>query len=770
MHAPEFQSPLLQGLNEEQARAVTLPAEHALILAGAGSGKTRALTRRIAWLVETGLAAPHTILAVTFTNKAAKEMRARIEALLPQDALHLRRLWAGTFHGICNRLLRLHHEAAALPPQFQILDTQDQLAVARRVLKARNISEESLPARTLASFISRSKDCGQRAGDLDPRDQSAELIESFAAYDALCNKEGLCDFSELLLRCTELLRRNPALCTHYRRRFGHLLVDEFQDTSALQYEWLKLFARERDQSDGAALFCVGDDDQSIYAFRGARVGNMRDFEREFAVRHLIRLERNYRSVGHILNAANDLIRHNSSRLGKNLRTEAGAGERIRVQEHGSDTEEAAWLAAQLQRAQGAGDSLASVAVLYRNNAQSRSIESALFSSGVPYRVYGGLRFFERAEIKHALAYLRLAANPHDDGCFLRVCNFPTRGIGEKSLEQLQALAAIHGLSLWSAAQQAAGRAGEALRSFCQQVQSWSAAAQTEPLPALIARLQKESGLITHYQSEAGAQERLANLEELVNAALAFCAQAGFALTQAAASIAANHPTASDTEDAPTPASPLTAFLDHATLEAGENPRGTESSAAVSLMTIHAAKGLEFDSVFITGLEDGLFPSEMALVEEGGIEEERRLMYVAITRARAQLTLSHAQTRLLHGRLRPCLRSRFLDELPAESLNVQRAAIARPSARDWDAPPWARNHAAPRFAAPPAAAPLPARKANPANPFARFKPGARVFHNKFGEGTVTALEGTGEQAFAHIRFARHGLKQLSLAAAPLTLIE
>src|SRR5450830_2101043 len=453
---------LLLNLNPEQLAAVTLPSQNALILAGAGSGKTRVLTTRIAWLIQTGQVSPAGILAVTFTNKAAKEMLARLSAMLP---INTRGMWVGTFHGLCNRLLRTHYRDAALPQSFQILDSQDQLSMIKRLLKANNIDDEKYPAKTVMYFINNHKDQGLRAGQIDAYDATErKLVELYALYDDQCQREGVVDFAELLLRTYELLSRNEPLREHYQQRFRHILVDEFQDTNNLQYNWLKLMSGQG-QINSGAVFAVGDDDQSIYAFRGANVGNMSAFEREFEVKNLIKLEQNYRSHGHILDSANILIANNSKRLGKNLRTDAGHGELVRIMEASSDIQEANWIIDEAKNLIREGSLRSEIAILYRSNAQSRVIEHALFTANIPYRVYGGQRFFERAEIKHAIAYLQLMDNPHNDSAFLRVVNFPTRGIGARSIEQLQDAAKQQGSSLYAAVRHVGGKAGSSLANF-----------------------------------------------------------------------------------------------------------------------------------------------------------------------------------------------------------------------------------------------------------------------------------------------------------------
>jgi DNA helicase-2/ATP-dependent DNA helicase PcrA len=1087
---------LLANLNEQQLAAVTLPDQSALILAGAGSGKTRVLTTRIAWLIQTGRVGPHGILAVTFTNKAAREMLARLSALLP---VNTRGMWIGTFHGLCNRLLRAHHRDANLPATFQILDSADQLAAIKRLLKTLNVDDEKYPPRNLQMFINGCKEAGLRAGDVEVNDSyNRKFVELYAAYDAQCQREGVVDFAELLLRCYELLQRNEAIRTHYQSRFRHILVDEFQDTNRLQYRWLKLLA-----GGGAAVFAVGDDDQclvagtqvtmadgslrpiedvkvgdevrasigggefgparvmrvhkrpgttelvtihtrsgrkitstpehthfagyavgespekffvylmrkrgvgyrlgfcgylkpgadlrpvpgyrwrgrregadavwvigsydsaqearvqemllslryglptlpfagdrkpktderrgglsddpkvvarvyksidtdsaakrlladqqlllsephetfssgignegdvllhlgaargrgkpqhrayariyreevaekvraakfdvkpvtdgiggwyvqfwranyavalreadrlskltggklvqkvrvgdatlqfarasavqpgmqmfladgsldtververhepvstvvydldvdmahnfiangifthnSIYAFRGAHVGNMADFEREFGVRNVIKLEQNYRSHGHILEAANALIRHNARRLGKNLWTDAGAGEPVRVYEAASDGVEAAWLVEEIRNLVADGHRRSEIAVLYRSNAQSRVIEHALFSAGIPYRVYGGLRFFERAEIKHALAYLRLLENPNDDTALLRVVNFPPRGVGARTLEQLGDGARAAGTSLFAAAGALSGRAGASLSAFVRLIDGLRSETAGLPLPELVEAVIEKSGLLAHYRTEKEGQERIENLQELVNAAAAFVAEEGYP---------ADAPATRADADAAI-ASPLAAFLSHASLEAGEN-QAAAGQDAVQLMTVHSAKGLEFHAVFITGLEEGLFPHENSLTEADGLEEERRLMYVAITRARRRLYLSYAQSRLLHGQTRYGVRSRFLAEIPGEHLK-------------WLTPRFAGARAAGMHEAVPTATGAEPRAAGPSH---GFRVGQSVRHARFGDGVIIRLEGHGDDARAKINFGPAGVKELLLGVAKL----
>ncbi len=800
-------SPLLHSLNPEQHAAVVLPNEHALILAGAGSGKTRVLTTRIAWLLQTGQITPGGVLSVTFTNKAAKEMLTRLGAMLP---VNTRGMWVGTFHGLCNRFLRAHAKVAALPPAFQILDSQDQLSAIKRLMKQHNIDDERFPAKELMWFINGCKEDAERPEAVKPRDpNTAKKVEFYALYEAQCQREGVVDFAELMLRSYEIMRDHTAIREHYQRRFTHVLVDEFQDTNKLQYAWLKLFGG----GPGQSVFAVGDDDQSIYAFRGAQVGNMADFVREFSVRHQIKLERNYRSHAHILNSANALIAHNKRRLGKNLSTDQGLGEPLRVYEATSDLAEAHWLVDEAQQVMQTGVRRSEIALLYRSNAQSRTLETALFNAGIPYRVYGGLRFFERAEIKHALAYLRLLENPNDDTSFIRVLNFPPRGIGARSVEQLQDAARSAGCSLADAATALTGKAGVNITAFVAMLQVLREQTSGMTLREIIELILDRSRLIEHYKSEKDGQDRVENLEELVNAAESFAMLEGFGrhakalpenpLTQSPVSqgMDPNAPPTSEEPAAPDSTgevlSPLLAFLTHAALESGDN-QAQAGQDALQLMTVHAAKGLEFDCVFISGLEEGLFPHDNALSDWDGLEEERRLMYVAITRARKRLYLSHSQTRLLHGQTRYNVKSRFLDELPEAALKFltpkRNAAMGLPPnqfqssfgggfgsgygngfgnkgsgyQRPWDqssdatkvrASDDANTGTVSQFAA----------KNLPKTAPAGLKAGSKVFHNKFGEGQVLTLDGSGDDARAQVSFPRHGTKWLALSIAKLDVL-
>ncbi|MGJ7494063.1 UvrD-helicase domain-containing protein [Variovorax sp. RT4R15] len=797
--APRADLPLLQNLNPEQLAAVTLPAGNALILAGAGSGKTRVLTTRIAWLLQTGQVSPGGVLAVTFTNKAAKEMMTRLSAMLP---VNVRGMWIGTFHGLCNRFLRAHWKLANLPSTFQILDTQDQLSAIKRLMKQHNVDDERFPAKQTQWFIAGAKEDGLRPRDVEARSEDdRKKIELYQLYEEQCQREGVVDFGELMLRSYELLRDNDPVREHYQRRFRHVLIDEFQDTNRLQYAWIKMLSGTTAvdgtfQPGGNSVIAVGDDDQSIYAFRGARVGNMADFVREFDVQQQIKLEQNYRSYSNILDSANELIGHNTKRLGKNLRTEQGPGEPVRVYESTSDFAEAQWMVdeiRQLVRGSGAdaGINRKEIAVLYRSNAQSRVIETALFNAAVPYRVYGGLRFFERAEIKHALAYLRLLENKDDDTSFLRVVNFPPRGIGARSIEQLQDAARARGQSLHDAVGALSGKAGANLSAFVAKIDVLREQTQNISLKEIIELILDHSGLIEHYKADREGADRIENLEELVNAAESFVTQEGFGrdavalpideLRQSAASqgIDTSRPVldealpdlAPDADTGET-LSPLAAFLTHAALESGDN-QAKAGQDAVQLMTVHAAKGLEFDCVFITGMEEGLFPHENSMSDRDSLEEERRLMYVAITRARQRLYLSHSQTRMLHGQTRYNLKSRFFDELPESALkwltpkNAGFGQFAAPSQRSgrYDSGSTGYGgYGGARATETYGSGTVPVQKAAPSH---GLRISQQVFHNKFGEGTVTALEGSGDDARAQINFPRHGVKWLALSVAKLT---
>lgn len=728
-------SSLLDDLNPQQLEAITLPKESALVLAGAGSGKTRVLTTRIAYLIQSGQASPYSILAVTFTNKAAKEMLTRINAMLP---INTRGMWIGTFHGLCNRLLRAHYQEAGLPQVFQILDVADQLAMIKRILKNLSADDKRFPPRQVQWFINNAKESGLRAANVIVDDlYSRHLLEFYQAYEEQCNREGVVDFAELLLRSFELLNRSEVLRDHYRERFDYILVDEFQDTNRLQYNWLKLLAGIGTEH-AAAVFVVGDDDQSIYAFRGADTGNMRDFERDFNIVKVIKLEQNYRSHGNILAAANAVISHNTERLGKNLWTADDQGEPLRVYRAFNDFDEASFIVDEVKALRTEGISLSQIALLYRSNAQSRVLEHSLFNAALPYRVYGGLRFFERMEIKHALAYLRLIANPEDDNALLRIINYPARGIGARTLEQLQDHARQQNCSLWSAATQKYGSDGgkqKGVAGFVHLITTVRQDWQSIPLPQIVERVLIQSGLVAHYKTEREGADRLENLHELVNAATSFVHEA---------------------ED-----DSLVAFLTHASLEAGEHQAGSGQDA-LQLMTVHAAKGLEFHTVFLSGLEEGLFPHDNSLNDTNGLEEERRLMYVAMTRARRRLYLSLAQSRMLHGQTRYNIPSRFLDEIPEEFLKWLNPVNKSKSDDNFVV---ADANTDTQFTH--------SRRQNSFKPHSSMTPqwriGQTVMHAKFGEGTVIDYEGSGSDARVQVKFNHVGTKWLMLEYAKLTSV-
>lgn len=725
-------SSLLQGLNPEQLAAVTWPPQSALILAGAGSGKTRVLTTRIAWLLQSRQASVHSIMAVTFTNKAAKEMQTRLGAMIP---INVRSMWLGTFHGLCHRFLRLHHRDASLPATFQILDSSDQLSLIKRLLKSLNIAEEIIAPRSLQGFINAQKESGLRASQLQANDPYTQrMIECYAQYDKTCQNEGVVDFAELMLRSYEILQANEILRFHYQNRFNHILVDEFQDTNKLQYAWLKLIA-----GDSAALFAVGDDDQSIYRFRGANVGNMNALMEEFKIESPIKLEQNYRSVGNILAAANAVIENNEERLGKNLRTDAELGDKIRYLSAPTDFEEAQFIVDESKSLQREGWSLTEMAILYRSNAQSRVIEQALFRSGIPYKIYGGLRFYERQEIKHALAYLRLAVNPDDDNALLRIINVPPRGIGARTIENIQTASLEQGISLWQAACNMGAKATK-ITSFVQLIESLHQQIGLLSLAEIMVSIIKDSGLTEYYQNQKGDhQDRLDNLDELINAAVAF------------------NPEESNFEVLPenatnNPAFPVLAFLSNAALESGENQAG-EGEDAIQLMTVHASKGLEFNAVFLTGLEEGRFPSELSLAEKGGLEEERRLMYVAITRARKRLYISMAQQRMLHGQTQFGIVSRFVEEIPAEILHY--LSSQKKSFNSFSDAPRIKNKIVENYKLP--------------QEYAGFRIGQNVRHAKFGTGVIIDAVDKGESARLTINFGKEGIKDLDTKFAKLDTI-
>ncbi|MBA3695989.1 MAG: DNA helicase II [Methylotenera sp.] len=726
----ESESTILTGLNNKQLEAVTLPHQSALILAGAGSGKTRVLTTRIAWLIQTGQVSPNGLLAVTFTNKAAKEMLTRLTSMLP---INTRGMWVGTFHGLCNRLLRAHHREAGLPSTFQILDTADQLSAIKRLMKAMNVDDEKFPPKQVQGYINSCKEEGLRAHSVDAYDShSQKLRDIFEEYDKQCQRDGVADFAELLLRCYELLERDAHIRQHYQSRFKYILVDEFQDTNRLQYLWLKLLAGQEN-----CMFAVGDDDQSIYGFRGARVGNMRDFETDFKIQYIVKLEENYRSHSNILDAANAIISNNKNRLGKNLWTSAGKGEPVRIYEAYNDNDEAQFIVDEIKMLHAEGAELGEIALLYRSNAQSRILEHALFSANLPYRVYGGLRFFERAEIKHALAYMRLIANANDDTALLRVINFPARGIGARGLEQLQEDARNQSCSLWQAAINKVGNGklgGKGLEGFVALIREMIDQAYGISLAEIAELATSSSGLIAHYQNDKEGEDRIENLKELVTAAVAFTNQ-DFG----------NH----NNVDGDSAQDLLTQFLSHASLEAGDH-QADVGREALQLMTVHAAKGLEFKAVFISGLEEGLCPHEQSMYENNGLEEERRLMYVAVTRARQRLYLSYAQSRMLHGQVRYGIPSRFLDEIPDELLKRLNSKPAPKAYANYTVGNTRSSNASQKNAMP-------------------WKIGQQVAHAKFGNGVVVSYEGNADDLRVQINFGREGLKWLALEYAKLNPI-
>jgi DNA helicase-2/ATP-dependent DNA helicase PcrA len=753
----------IERLNPPQREAVTVPGQTALVVAGAGSGKTRVLTHRIAWLIDVERAAPAEILAVTFTNKAAAEMRERIGELV---AVSPRALWVGTFHGIAHRLLRAHWREAGLPETFQILDSDDQQRLIKRLL--RELGDDSLKPTAVASFINARKDEGQRARHVDTQGfaDRALLAELYRRYEAACERGGMVDFGELLLRSNELWVQQPALRDHYRRRFRHILVDEFQDTNALQYAWLRNLA-----GPDSSLFAVGDDDQSIYGWRGAKVENMREFERHFPAVKVIRLEQNYRSTGTILAAANALIANNRERLGKNLWSDAGQGEPIRLYAAYNEQDEARFVVEQIEAWAAAGNPRSETAILYRSNAQSRAFEEQLMARRIKYRVYGGQRFFDRAEIRDALAYLRLIANPADDTAFERVVNQPPRGIGDKTLDTLRSEARASGLPLWQVMTRLleggglAARAASALGGFARLIDELRGACQGQPLMDQATVAVHGSGLKDHYAKDPDGrgEGRLENLDELVNAASLFV---------------------NEEEDL----DELTAFLSHAALEAGD-AQGEAGADCVQLMTLHSAKGLEFRQVFLVGVEEGLFPSQRSIDDPARLEEERRLCYVGLTRARERLFVSYAESRRIHGETRPAMASRFIEEIPAEHLTEVRLrgtverpvnAYATPGAGrggfggygngSWRGERRAGRHDDARPAAP--AAPRRVSdwgeppKAGPAGD-SGLAVGQRVRHGKFGEGVITDVEGQGPRTRVQVKFARAGSKWLMLDMAGLT---
>ncbi len=726
-------SPILENLNKPQRDAVSAPPSPILVLAGAGSGKTRVLVHRIAWLLQVEGVSPMSILAVTFTNKAASEMRGRIQELLQMP---VGGLWVGTFHGLAHRLLRIHWREAALPQTFQILDSEDQLRMIKRILKALDLDETRWPPRQMASFINARKDEGSRSGHLDDRGDPVQmqLIRIYMMYEEQCQRNGLVDFAELLLRSLELLRDHHELQSHYRNRFRHILVDEFQDTNTLQYAWLRLIAGNKNP-----IFAVGDDDQSIYGWRGAKIENIRHFTHDFPQCETIRLEQNYRSTGNILKAANALIDNNRGRLGKKLWTADGAGASIDLYAAFNELDEARYIAGRIQQWVDQGNRRDEVVVLYRSNAQSRVFETVFNEQRIPYRVYGGLRFFERAEIKDALAYLRLTSNHADDPSFERIVNHPTRGIGERTVDSLRQIARAESRSLWEVAVEAVtsgeltARAASALARFIALIERMAEEIISLPLHEQVDTVIDLSKLKNHYLSkEKGevGQARVDNLNELISAA---------------------HGYLQVKQDEALEMDELSAFLAYATLEAGEG-QGDAGEDCVQMMTLHSAKGLEFPLVFLAGLEEGLFPHQMSLDEPGRLEEERRLCYVGITRAEQALVISYAEQRQLHGQTRFNRPSRFLDELPEELINEVRAKV-KTYQTSYQPKIGTKRTSLKRGT----------------KTESGFAIGQRVNHAKFGEGVIVNAEGSGSSARVEVNFQSAGRKWLVLNYANLEKI-
>ncbi|WP_367154381.1 DNA helicase II [Methylomonas sp. HYX-M1] len=717
-------SSIIAPLNDAQRQAVSAPNQAMLVLAGAGSGKTRVLVHRIAWHIKINQLSPYHLLAVTFTNKAANEMRSRIEELLQISA---RTMWIGTFHGLAHRLLRQHTRQARLPDNFQVMDSDDQLRIVKRLLKTLNIDDSKWPAKQVQWFINAQKEEGVRARHMhDSADFfQQQMLSLYKAYEELCERSGLVDFAELLLRAHEVLRDNPDLLEFYRQRFQHVHVDEFQDTNTIQYAWLRLLTEGNNN-----LFVVGDDDQSIYGWRGAKIENIFNFRKHYPDHQLVRLEQNYRSTGHILKAANTLIANNDARMGKELWTDAGDGQKISLYSAFNEQDEAYFVIEKIRQWINDGGMRSEAAILYRSNAQSRQFEERLMTTGIPYRVYGGLRFFERMEIKNALAYLRLASHKDDDASFERVVNTPARGLGAKTLDDMRTLARSGNLSLWQAAERMIAenrlppRAAGALKRFLQLIAELTGEIAGLALHETVRLVVEKSGLIELYQKEKQdkGEARVENLEELVNAARLFDADS------------LNDENLSE----------IDLFLTHAALEAGENQAEADQDC-VQLMTLHSAKGLEFKLVFMVGMEEGLFPSQQAVDEPGRLQEERRLCYVGITRAMEQLYLTHAESRRLYGKDNYPSPSRFLREIPPESLQEirLRAQVSRP--------------AAPAFHS---------SLGKTAISGGRFRMGQSVKHEKFGEGVVLQTEGEGEQERVQINFRNVGIKWLMLAYAKL----
>ncbi|HAU3960091.1 TPA: DNA helicase II [Legionella pneumophila] len=713
---------LLKGLNEKQRDAVTSPLGNMLVLAGAGSGKTKVLVSRIAWLIEEQHLSPHAILAVTFTNKAAGEMRSRLSSMLSTPTLGL---WVGTFHGLCHRLLRRHYKEANLPEQFHILDSEDQARVIKRVILSLNLDPEQWQVKQAQAFINSKKDEGLRPQHINALHYgpTKTLVSIYKAYEDVCQTSGVIDFAELLLRTHELLRDNEEILAHYRERFQAILVDEFQDTNTIQYAWIRLLA-----GDHTAVLAVGDDDQSIYGWRGAKVENIQQFVHDFKDTQIIRLEQNYRSTAMILNAANALIHNNSTRMGKELWTAGSEGEKILVYSAFNELVEARFVTERIGMELNQGASADEIAVLYRSNAQSRVLEEALLRVGIAYRIYGGVRFFDRAEIKDTLAYLRLLVNPNDDTAFERVVNFPTRGIGEKTLDEVRQYARAEQCSLWDASKgilQSTGlgqRGSLALAKFIDLIEKLQVVVANKELDEQISDVIQHSGLYAHFSKIKGdkSESRVDNLQELINAAKQFRYEYD------------------EEEELPL----VNSFLAHASLESGEL-QADEHERSVHLMTLHAAKGLEFPIVFLVGMEEGIFPGRQSIEEPGRLEEERRLCYVGMTRAMRKLVLSYAEVRRQYGREEYHRSSRFLREIPQQFLDEVRVK----SRSQWPGTTKSK---------------LPV-----ADEVSGITIGQNVQHAKFGQGVVLAIEGSGAHTRVQVKFSEHGVKWLVLAYANLT---
>ena len=737
---------ILDDLNDYQRQAVSAPTGSYLILAGAGSGKTRVLTHRIAWMIQTHGISPHGILAVTFTNKAAAEMRARIESLMGAP---LRGMWVGTFHGLAHSLLRAHWQDAKLNQNFQILDGDDQLRLVKRVIASLNLDEKKWPARQAVWFINAQKDEGLRPhhiedyGDLYIKTH----LQIYAAYEAACERGGMVDFAELLLRAHELWLHNPRLLAHYQQRFSQLLVDEFQDTNTIQYAWLRLLAGDRNN-----LLVVGDDDQSIYGWRGAKIENIQKFATDFPSSETIRLEQNYRSTGSILKAANGLISANAGRLGKELWTEASDGEPIKLYAAFNEIDEARYIVERIKDWIAQGNNYAECAILYRSNAQSRVLEEALLRSQLPYRIYGGQRFFERMEIRNVLAYMRLLGNKDADAAFERVVNTPSRGIGDRTIEEIRQLARGKNVSMWQAAVlmkdegKLPSRTKNAIQGFITLIDAMDAATQASDLAELCEVVIQMSELREYYEKERGerGQARLENLQELITAARTFDPDASLDFNEG---------------DEVAPMSMLDEFLNHAALEAGEG-QGDPHQDCVQLMTLHSAKGLEFPLVFLGGMEEGLFPHKMSLEEPGRLEEERRLCYVGVTRAMQQLYLTYAESRRINGSETYNRVSRFVSEIPAEQIQEVRAQ--QPVSR----PAYSSSFSAGRAIPSRINGGLHRSLVEAELSGTSLKLGQRVVHGKFGEGVVINYEGEGKQARIQVNFTHEGSKWLMMAYANL----